>query len=135
MISKNSCLVDSYDLAQFCAYVRILYFSIFENTYCIHIYTQGNFLTCLCIELSFYVLTAGLSCLSGYNATIGVFTQRLEKNVKLAPTLGREQAHHLLLQWRSCLHSWKKVGSQDPGSFDFFQAKLGKILKVRKNTF
>ena len=37
MISKNSCLVDSYDLAQFCAYVRILYFSIFENTYCIHI--------------------------------------------------------------------------------------------------
>ena len=32
-------------------------------------------------------------------------------------------------------HSWKKVGSQDPGSFVFFRAKLGKILKVRKNTF
>ena len=39
------------------------------------------------------------------------------------------------------IHSWKKAGSRDPGSHDFFgqnkfSEKLGKILqKVRKNSF
>ena len=33
--------MDSYDLAQFCAYVRILCFST-ENTYCIHIYNENK---------------------------------------------------------------------------------------------
>ena len=31
-------------------------------------------------------------------------------------------------------HSREKAGSRDPGSHDFFRAKLGKILKIRKNT-
>merc|ERR1711944_86186 len=37
--------------------------------------------------------------------------------------------------WARCAsgHSRKKAGSQDPGSFVFFRAKFGKILKIRKN--